>query len=106
MPEFVALQTQLLRLWWDNFEAGANAFVTIALRMPLLARENPTRRTAEAQRMIREKMAVLAEGSLAASKTVGLAPQDTLAIAEAFARPVHKRVKANAKRLMAKTLRP
>jgi len=109
MTELAALQARLFRLWWDNVEAGANACVTIALRLPLLASQDPTRRTAEAQRMVREKVAALAEGGRAAGRkagrTAGLTPSDTLAIAEAFAGPARRRVKANAKRLAARAPR-
>jgi hypothetical protein len=109
MSELVALQQRLFRLWWNNVEASANAFATIALRLPLLASQDPTRGTAEAQRMVREKVAALAEGGFAAgrqaSRSLGKAPADALGIAEALSRPAHKRVRANAKRLSAKTRR-
>ncbi len=110
MTQLATLQTRLLRQWWNNVEAGANAWMTIALRLPLLASQDPTRPSAEAQRMVREKIAALAEGSLAAglraSRHMGLSPPDAIGVIDALARPARKRVRANAKRLAAKTRRP
>jgi hypothetical protein len=109
MTQLGTLQARLWRLWWNHGEAGANAWMTIALRLPLLASQDPTRPSAEARRMVREKIAALAEGSLAAglhaSRTVGRSPPDVIGIVDALARPARKRVRANAKRLATKRVR-
>ena len=106
----------MMRSAWSALEIGQASAVTLGHRLPMLAAAPffPLPETfVEINRMITEKVAVTMEGSLAAAgETASLAlrtaigragPMELatgmLTIAEAVTKPVHRSVRANAKRL-------
>jgi len=106
----------MMRSAWSALEIGQASAVTLGHRLPMLAAAPffPEPETlAEINRMITEKVAATLEGSFAAAgETTALAlraaigragPMELatamLTITEAVTKPVHRRVRANAKRL-------
>ena len=106
----------MMRSAWSAIEIGQASVVTLGHRLPMLAAAPffPQPETlAEINRMFTEKLAVTMEGSLAAvGETTALAlraavgragPMELatgmLTIAEAVTKPMHRRVRANARRL-------
>jgi hypothetical protein len=107
MKDWTRLTNRTFRIWLDTMQAGAAAWTTVAMRLPMLTAKGAS--SPEASRMVEEKVAAVTEGAMKASLTgaalVGRAmgplavASGAVSIADALARPARRRVKANAKRL-------
>jgi hypothetical protein len=112
MHDLFEFNRRLLQFWSDMARAQTDAVLTIACRMPELAR-NGNRigpPSAEMQRMVSEKVAAYQEGAMAAgaaaiagsaaaTKGPVAAAGLMLEVTKAATKPARRRVRANAKRL-------